>query len=142
MKNAELVAEENRLEFLPDNIGKHFIAYEDAIMNAMDKHIAEYNGGYYEFYKTDSGAPIMIWSEDPDSEVTVVGDNYYSGKMSPVTASIAVNILIMNLLGWHLHEKGHIDDSKHMFDLYHNLRNWAYSNLDGDQAVELSKFLD
>ncbi|MCH9661307.1 MAG: antirestriction protein [Bacteroidetes bacterium] len=125
------VAEEQRLNFLPNFIGRHFLQYETAIYNQMSQSNVKYNGGYWDYYTLSNGGFYMALSQTEPLKMECVG-NYFEGEMSADAGSIGVNLFVLNAFAWQM-------DENRFSTAYHQLRDYA---LDHPEARKILAFID
>ncbi len=126
------VSENERLEFLPSFVGKHFMAYESMIYDRLrEASNGQYTGGYWEFYTLSNGGFYMELMQDEVLNMECVG-NYFSGTMSAEAASIAINLVVQNAFAWQ------VDADKHSENFY-QLRDFA---LEHEEAAQIFAFID
>lgn len=142
--NLDLVAEADRLEFLPQHFGNDALQFEGMIFAYAEHQITDYNGGYWEFGLLDNGAPVMIWlgMGEEDMYQVVCDTNFFNDQMSALEVSLGLNIVVNNLMGWKYHEKGDHETSQEFFDRYEKIKSWVYSNLKDDQISRIHRYLD
>lgn len=93
-----IVPENERLDFLPNHFGKHFLMLENLVYSFAEKMIDGYVGGYWEFAyaDTDCVAPFMFFKED-DVKMT----NLFSGdevEVDGILAGMIVSIYAIEYL--------------------------------------------
>lgn len=126
------VPENEKLDFLPRFVGKHFMAYESMIYDRLrEASNGQYEGGYWEFYTLSNGGFYMELMQDEALEMECVG-NYYQGTMSAEAASIAINLVVQNAFAWQ------VDADKHSEHFY-QLRDYASQH---EEAGKIFAFID
>lgn len=118
---ATLVAEDNRLLFLPSFFGPKYMLRGEALVYGWMNRLCEiYNGGYWQFYDTTNRACYMAPDMDSPVEISVDGNGFH-GKMSADAAGIVATLFALGQLAQETRED-------HLIDFYHLLRNFAYKH--------------
>lgn len=118
---------------LSKTIGKAYAAqYDTRVFAEMARSTDEYNGGSWKMVKLDNGAFFLLWDTDLE-QVTLKGaGNYSVEQMTPVGASIAVNLMVQNQLIW----AGYPSDAANtMNELYYKLRDASFEHEDSSAVV-------
>jgi Antirestriction protein len=106
--SATLVAEGQRLNFLPKHFGPHYLVGETAVYNAMKQLCASYNGGFWDFIELSNGGFYMRLSPPGEASkpmsISVEVGNGYSGEMSADAASIVATLFALNGLAFQGYE--------------------------------------
>ena len=137
----QLISEENRLGFLPHFFENDFIVFESTLYKLMEANSEDYTGGYYDYYLTDNGAPMILLAEEGDFHVAVES-NYFFGKMDIGIYSAATMTLATNLMSWRAYENNDEVASAKYTKYYYDQRNWAERVLSQDEFNLYSQFLD
>jgi len=132
------VADLDRLDFLPKHIGNHFAQFENYIYKLADNHVAEYKGGYWEFYELSNGGFYMSLASE-ESFSFENPNNYCSmQQLDSETISIILNLYALSNFSMMLYQKG-IDNDKPAIG-YHVLRD--YAALEHEHASIIMKAID
>jgi len=126
-----VVAENERLNFLPKYCGKHFMQYENAVYSLMDRASTDYSGGLWQFYTLSNGGFFMALDQEEKLKMEWE-DNYYQGSMSAEAASISVNLMALSHLSCQL-------SSEKLGEHFHELREFA---LDHAEEGQIFAFID
>lgn len=92
-----VVADEDRMDFLPKYCGNVFPYFERAVFNFARAFSVGYKGGYWQFYECSNGAFFMA----PDSDeqfMTYVPGNGFEGVLSAVGFGITLTLFALNYL--------------------------------------------
>lgn len=82
-----LIPEQNRIGFLPSQLGQWHFQFEMLTYNVMSRYCEDYTGGYWNFYRLDNGGFFM--APDSDKSYRVVNDmNFCDEIMSAEAAGI------------------------------------------------------
>lgn len=115
---ASLVAESNRLDFLPFYFGARLMSRgEELIYRWMDALSEDYDGGYWNFYTVSNGGFYMSPAYDKEMRVTVAG-NDFSGELSADAAGIVATLFTLNQLA-------QVSEDEGIINLYYLLRDFA-----------------
>lgn len=95
---ATLVAEADRLEFLPAAFGLRFLIKGEALVYRYLRHLcAEYDGAFWHFYTLSNSGFYMAPSIDKNLQMVVPG-NYFSEEMSADAAGIVATLFALGRL--------------------------------------------
>lgn len=95
---ATRVPDARRMPFLPELFGvKYMMTGERAVFQYMEYLCKDYTGGYWEFYKTPSGAMFMAPRGEKRLHLSC-DTNYFSGDMSAQAAGIVATLFALNHL--------------------------------------------
>lgn len=99
------VPDSERMAFLPAFFGKRLVMQgEAAIFGWMRRLVANYNGGFWEFFRLSNGGYLMAIIQD--KPVTASSEtNGYSGVMSAEAASIAANLYAFSHLSFRFQDE-------------------------------------
>lgn len=90
------VPENQRLNFTPRLFQSRYLAGENAVYHFMRSFCAEYDGGFWEYYRTSNGSGFFKW--DTDLPVLAMTFPQVSETMSVEAAGIAVTIFALSLV--------------------------------------------
>lgn len=110
-------ADEDRLDFLPNNVGKHFLRYENLTYDFMRKACKDYSGGFWDYQTLSNGGFYMTFQTDKKLRL-VWPDNYFDDEMSADAASICIGLMTQNAFAWHV-------EPEKFTDKYHALLDYA-----------------
>lgn len=126
--SATLVAEDDRLEFLPKHMGiKHLMVGQNLFMDWLGKLSKDYKGGYWEFYELSNGG----WYTAPRGAQRYKMEwpgNYYEGEMSADAAGITASLYTLSQLANATEEDSFIN-------AYHLLRDYAIHHAEGQEIL-------
>lgn len=96
--SATLVAEDQRLNFLPRFFGEKFMMIgERAVFDWMGRLCPDYNGGYWNFYTLSNGGFYMAPKCQSAMKISVDG-NGFDGEISADAAGIVTTIFALDYL--------------------------------------------
>jgi hypothetical protein len=116
---ASLVANDDRLNFLPNFFGRHMLRAETLVYSWMESLCGEYKGGYWNFYTLSNGGCYMAphCGDDRKLHLMWIGNNFDDAVSADAAGIIAT------LFGLcHLTESTCVDK---FADFYHYLRDYA-----------------
>ena len=127
----KLVANDDRMDFLPSKLPKHNFKFEQLVYLFMDRFCENYKGGYWDFYTlSNNGFYIKL---DSDNSFKVCNpDNFFDSEMSTDSACIGVNLYAFNYLSWTAHEDN-------FNQLFYWLTEYAKQHV---EAGKILKFID
>lgn len=112
---ASLVAEGDRLSFLPAFFGERMMMRgESLVYGWMDRLSEDYNGGFWHYYTLSNGGFYMAPATEKRMRMAVEG-NGYEGEMSADAAGIVATMFALCQLAAET-------EDDHIIDLYHLLR--------------------
>lgn len=118
---AALVADENRLDFLPAYFGPRLMMRGEALIYGWMRRLADaYNGGFWHYYKLSNGGFYMA-PELGRLRLDVAG-NGYSGEMSADAAGIVANLFALGQMAGEIQGT---DAADALIDRYYYLREFA-----------------
>jgi uncharacterized protein YyaL (SSP411 family) len=95
---ANLVADSDRLSFLPTVFGPRLMIRGEALVFGwLDRLSEEYNGGYWHFYTLTNGGFYLAPSSDTSMRISVEG-NGFDGEMSADAAGIIATFFALSQL--------------------------------------------
>jgi hypothetical protein len=95
---ANLVAEGDRLSFLPTFFGQHLMMRGEALVFGwLDRLSEDYNGGYWHFYTLTNGGFYLALASDKPMRISVEG-NGFDGEMSADAAGIVATFFALSQL--------------------------------------------
>ena len=93
---ANLVAEGDRLSFLPTFFGQHLMMRGEALVFGwLDRLSEDYNGGYWHFYTLTNGGFYLALASDKPMRISVEG-NGFDGEMSADAAGIVATFFALS----------------------------------------------
>ena len=118
--SAALVAEADRLKFLPLKFGRAFMRAEALVYAWMRKLSPDYAGGFWDFFTLDNGGFYL--APDVQDKLRVQCDgNWFDGEMSADAAGIVASLFAVGQL---VHELQGVEREK-LCDAYYHLRAYA-----------------
>jgi len=129
---ASLVAERDRLSFLPTFLGPSlFLRGEILVYNWMDYLSKDYNGGFWNFYTLSNGGFYLAPSTNKTFSLCVEG-NGFEGELSADAAGIVATLFMLNELANRTEEERIIDSYYHLLDFvgYHSESGLIYGAID------------
>ncbi len=125
--------EELRLDFLPKQFGKAFIAFENSLYYWAEQLMDGYSGGFWEFYElSNGGCLIQLLEDEPILVRSPNGDEY---EISSEAASIVVNLFTLSNLTAVLEEGS--SELEKAINAYHWLREFSYDHPEAHQIFAL-----
>lgn len=121
-----IIAEKDRPNFLPTLVANNLMAmmaYEGMVFSTMSKFTKAYNGGMWDFVEFEGGGKAMIL---PQTFVVACHnhDNYFEGKMSIRSLSLACNLMVASHLSFQV--TGQCQDN--LSENYHLLREVSFEH--------------
>ena len=92
------VSDHARIGTLPRHFGPHMVTVEQKIYDLMGQFVAEYDGGFWEFYELSNGGFYMA-AQMPAVHFSVES-NGYEGRISADAAGIAVCLFTFSHLAF------------------------------------------
>ena len=133
---ANLVAEGDRLSFLPTYFGRHLMIRGEALVFGWLNRLSEnYNGGYWHFYSLTNGGFYLALASDKPMRISVEG-NGFDGEMSADAAGIVATLFALGQLAGEVQST---DSGDVLIDRYYLLRDFA---LDHAEARLIFKAID
>lgn len=124
---ANLVAEGDRLSFLPTFFGQHLMMRGEALVFGwLDRLSEDYNGGYWHFYTLTNGGFYLALASDKPMRISVEG-NGFDGEMSADAAGIVATFFALSQL------TGEVQGTKAgdtLIDRYFFLRDFAAEHVE------------
>lgn len=122
---ATVVADENRLDFLPKLFGRGaYLLGEQQVYALANYYCEDYQGGYWRFNTLSCGSGFMCPDSD-DTYQVCVSSNGYSGEMSAEAFGIFLTSTALNRMAWKAHEQGKTDLCDHLIVQWEKLRAFA-----------------
>lgn len=119
---ADLVAESERLSFLPTFFGPRLMLRgEVLVFGWLDRLSADYTGGLWNFYTLMNGGFYLAPSTSKRMRLAVEG-NGFDGRMSADAAGVVATLFALDQLA------GELPDSEardNLIDHFHSLRDYA-----------------
>jgi len=94
---AMLVAEAERLDFLPRHFGRQMMTFETAVYAQMRFLAAEYSGAYWEFYDLSNGGCFMA---PRGPSLRIVAPNGFDETMDAESAGIVATLYALSALSF------------------------------------------
>jgi hypothetical protein len=118
---AELVSEENRINFLPDHFGSHFAKVQGLVFDLAKRFSDDYRGGLWVFYDLSNGAGYL--SLDARRYLELHTPNGFSKRVNGNTFGLIISLYAIN---WLANETG--EDL--LIEQYYALRDFASQHID------------
>ncbi|MYN40391.1 antirestriction protein [Duganella sp. FT109W] len=128
---AQLVPCEQRLNFLPQRFGPHFLLAENTIYDTMGRLCSAYTGGFWAFYLLSNGGAFMAPTDALAYHVECEG-NGYEGWLEATVAGMGVTAMALNRLSF-------MHGGARYADLFYRLREYISQQ---PQARQLFALLD
>ncbi|WP_456293350.1 antirestriction protein [Pseudomonas sp. AK106] len=116
-----IVADDDRLSFLPTFFGKYYMAGEGLLYAHADKYVKGYKGGFWNFFTLSNGGFFLALNSTQPQHV-VIADNYCSEHMSAKAAGVVLTLFVLGRL---LAANIPHTESDRFVELYHKLREFA-----------------
>ena len=123
--SASLVAENNRLGFLPAKLGNLCARFESIALGFMDDFCPDYDGGYWDFFNLDNGGFYLQLQTDSPL-LKMYFPNAYTNDLTPEVAGIVITLYALSHLSF---EAQAADVSKQ----FHLLRDYALDHSHASQ---------
>lgn len=122
---ANLVAESERLSFLPSFFGPRLMLRGEALVFGwLDQLSKDYTGGYWNFYTLTNGGFYLAPATSERLRLAVEG-NGFDDRMSADAAGIVATLFALGQLAAEIEGT---DAADALIDCYHFLREFAYSH--------------
>jgi hypothetical protein len=132
------VADDQRLAFLPSVVGRHFMAFENAVYTIAERQVTDYQGGYWKFLQEEGGS--LGYMRPAESRTWIVDTEYQAVEMSSDALGLALSIMAANQVMWSLAPDGILPcGNEQLSNLYHCLTELAYEHA---ESAAISLFLD
>lgn len=118
---ASLVAESDRLSFLPEVIGPHFMRFEALVYRWLSNLSQDYNGGFWNYYRLSNGGFYMAPDKDAALRLVVDG-NAFDGELSSDAAGIVATLFALGQIAEEIQGTAEADA---VIDHYYCLREFA-----------------
>jgi len=126
--SASLVAEDNRLDFLPTSFTPRLMMHGEALVYAwMDRLSEDYKGGYWHFYTLSNGGFYLAPALESHMRVAVAG-NWFEGELSADAAGIVATLFALCQLAA---DAQGTDAGDLLIDRYYFLRDFAAEHAEG-----------
>lgn len=126
---ATLVADDDRLDFLPKRLGhRNLMRGQNLYMDYLGRLSDDYKGGYWEFYELSNGG----WYAAPRTEQRYRmhwDGNGYEGEMSADAAGITASLFAIN-------ELANATREDRLIEAYHLLRDFALEHAEAGQIYD------
>ena len=123
--------DDKRLDFLPDQVGNHFLRYENLTYNFMRKACNDYGGGFWDYYSLSNGGFYMVFNTEKSLKM-IWEDNYFDAEMSADAAGISISLLAQNAFAWEV-------EPEKFTTKYHALLDYAAQH---EEAALIYRFID
>lgn len=123
---ATLVADEDRLAFLPTLFGRYFMHVESSVYTWMRELCQDYGGGYWEFVALSNAAGYMRPQTGP--WVVDVDGNGFRGTLSGDAAGIVVTLFALSHLSFRFPDT-------ELGEIYHRLLGYAKQHPDAGKIL-------
>ena len=123
--SAALVADDDRMAFMPKHLGRHLMSGQNLFFDYLGKLSEDYKGGYWEFYELSNGGWYTAPRTDKRFKMAWPG-NYYEGEMSADAAGITASLYAINHLA-------NATEEDVFINAYHHLRDFARDHAEADQ---------
>lgn len=124
IRQLAVVSEGARLSFLPTHFGAHGMKFENLLVSIARKTITGYNGGYWEFAETSSGAALAYPKAQRENQMlevrTLFGDN---PQLLPVELAglITSALAVLQFVSHPDHYRISDDQQERYYDQYYAL---------------------
>lgn len=118
------VSDHARVGTLPRHFGSRMMTVEQKIYDLMGQFVAEYDGGYWEFFELSNGGFYMA-PRMPAVRLSIYS-NRYTGQMSADAAGITVCLFVLSLLSFDCQDDVY---TRH----FHWLRDFALGHVEAAQ---------
>lgn len=126
---AQLVPCEERLRFLPQRFGPHFLLAENTVYDAMRRLGASYTGGFWECYLLSNGGAFMAPTGASVYRVECEG-NGYEGWLTAKATGMAVTAMALNRMSF-------MRGGARYADLFYRLRDFISQQAEARQLLAL-----
>jgi len=127
---AAIVAEDARLEFYPEFLGKYFMAGENLLYVHANRFVQGYTGGHWNYYTLSNGGFFAALDSDQKQHL-VIPLNYCSEVMSAEAAGVTLTLFMLGRL---LCARIPQVEAERITELYYKLRDYAVGHPEG-QAI-------
>ncbi len=132
--SVSLVAEDNRLDFLPTFFTPRLMMRGEALIYAwMDRLSEDYKGGYWHFYTLSNGGFYLAPALDSPMRVAVAG-NWFESELSADAAGIVATFFALGQLASEVQESDS-DAGDVLIDRYYFLRDFAANHAEGSAII-------
>lgn len=97
--SATLLADQQRLNFLPRHFGRQMMAVEQHLYGRLSELSSDYMGGYWNFYDLSNGGCYLA-PTTPERLRIVVQGNDFEGTMSADAAGITATLFTLSELSF------------------------------------------
>jgi hypothetical protein len=126
--SVSLVADDNRLDFLPTFFTPRLMMRGEALVYAwMSRLSGDYKGGYWHFYALSNGGFYLAPALESPMRVAVAG-NWFEGELSADAAGVVATLFALGQLAADVQgtEAGDV-----LIDRYYFLRDFAAEHAEG-----------
>ena len=125
---ATLVAEEDKINFLPEHFGKAFLRLEMMVYGLARKFCEDHQGGYWDFFHlSNEGGYLGL---DTTRRLTLSTPNgFFRPNVNGNTFGIIISLYAINWLSHDLAERGH-EAAPLLCDQYERLHDFACQHQD------------
>ena len=124
---AMLVAQAERLDFLPRHFGRQMMTFEAAVYAQMRVLAAEYSGGYWEFHDLGNGGCFMA---PRCPSLRIVAPNGFDETMDAESAGIVATLYALSALSFKYPAEGVFATR------FHQLRDFALEHAKAGAILE------
>lgn len=125
--SATIVAEDDRMEFMPKHLGRHLMAGQNMFFDYLGQLSPDYKGGYWEFYELSNGGWYTAPAGEQRYKMAWAG-NYYEGEMSADAAGITASLYTLSHLA-------NTTEEDSLINAYHLLRDFAIQHAEGQEIL-------
>ena len=116
--SATLLADQQRLNFLPRHFGRQMMAVEQHLYSRLSELSSDYTGGYWNFYDLSNGGCYLAPTA-PERLRIVVQGNDFEGTMSADAAGITATLFTLSELSFRFQR------AEVLGNRFHQLRDFA-----------------
>jgi Antirestriction protein len=132
---ATLVADDDRLSFLPKHLGKLMMRFESLVYSWMSRLSDDYTGGYWNFYDLSNGGFYLAPSDDKKFQVS--SPNSSQGDVSADAAGIIATLFAINSIIGEIAFDQKKDPPDNLVDEYYLLRDYAAEHAESRKIFEI-----
>lgn len=115
-----------------------YITAESMIFGFMSNYAKGYNGGHWEYYKTENDVFFMV----PDQGYHLSLENYFSEFVTAEMAGLISTMTTLNRLCWIAYHKGDHALSQYLVKKQGDLKEYVFSALNSDQQTQFFRAID
>lgn len=134
-----LVAEDERMDFLPAFFGKRLMMRGEALVYAwMGSLCDDYIGGMWDFFKLSNGGFYMAPQIQERLKIQVVG-NWFDGEVSADAAGIIATLFALGQICAESDDEGEGEAAKRFYQLHRRLLAYAAEH---PEAAQIGRAID